>query len=190
MLELDERIKIIPNVLTREQCAEIIANAKDYEQDFLKRDIAEQSRYFDKETLDKNTIEKSLEDTIGYRKVQQAPIDNPIFPVWDDKPVYRMKVMKYETGDYLRDHKDAGWMCISNYWKPNTNMVSQSLISIALNDDFEGGEFRVEKKIIPQPVGTAVQIPQFGIGRWDSLSHGVSEVTKGTRYALVFWNFA
>ncbi len=32
-----DKVKITPNVLTREQCAEIIANAKNYERDFLKK---------------------------------------------------------------------------------------------------------------------------------------------------------
>lgn len=188
---LNDSIKIKSNVLSREQCAEIIANSLDnFEYDVLKKDIAPQSEYFDKETLDKNTVERSLDESYSKRKVAQSPIDEPIFPEWDGNPVYRCKVMRYETGDFLYEHHDAQWMCLSNYWKPGTNKISESLISIALNDDYEGGEFTVEGEVIPQEVGSAITIPQHALDHSKSVSHGVKKVTSGTRYALVFWNFA
>jgi len=187
---MKSEVKITPNVLTREQCEKIIADAKVYERDMLKRDIAPQSEYFDKETLDKNTIEVPLDASYSKRKVSQSPIEDPIFPEWDGHPVYRCKVMKYEEGDFIKNHHDAQWMCLSNYWKPGTNKISQSLITIALNDDFEGGEFTVEGEAIPQEVGTAITIPQHALDHSKSLLHGVNEVKSGTRYALVFWNFA
>ena len=183
-------VKIKHNVLTREECAEIIKNSINFEKDYLKRDTAPQSEYSDRETLDENTLVRSGEFTEKYRKVSQSPIDEPIFPEWDGNPVYRCKVMKYEKGDFLGEHYDAQWMCLSNYWKPGTNQVSQSLISIALNDDYDGGEFTVEGEIIPQKVGSAIQIPQHALDKSMSAKHGVTEVTSGTRYALVFWNFA
>lgn len=184
------KIKIKDNVLSREECAKIIADSVDFEYDYLKKDTEQQSEYFDKETLDKNTVERSLNDSYSKRKVAQSPIDDPIFPEWDGHPVYRCKVMKYETGDFINEHRDAQWMCLSNYWKPNTNKISESLISIALNDDFEGGEFTVEGEVIPQEVGSAITIPQHALDHSKSVKHGVTKVTSGTRYALVFWNFA
>lgn len=182
-------IKITPNVLTREQCAEIIRNATEWERDILKRDIEQQSEFFDKETLDRNTVEIPLEQSYRKRKVSQSPIDPPIFPEWDGYPVYRCKVMRYEEGDFIYEHHDAQWMCLSNYWMPDTNKISQSLTSITLNDDFEGGEFTVEGEIVPQEVGTAITVPQHALDHSKSVRHGVNKVTKGTRYALVFWNF-
>jgi len=183
-----DKVNIKHNVLSREECAKIIAGATKFESDYLKRDDVVQSKYFDKETLDKNTTEKSLEDSYTHRRVSQAPIE-PVFPEWDGNPVYRCKVMKYEIDDFLNEHYDAQWMCLSNYWKPGTNKVSHSLISIALNDDFEGGEFTVEGEAIPQEIGTAVTIPQNALDKSKSVKHGVTKVTSGTRYALVFWSF-
>lgn len=180
-------VKIKSNVLSREECANIIAGAAEFEQDVFKRDTVTQSKYSDKETLDENTI---VDDLTRVRKVTQASVVDPVFPVWDGNPVYRCKVMKYEVGDYLTEHFDAQWMCLSNYWKPDTNKVSESLISIALNDDYEGGEFTVEGEVIPQEVGSAIQIPMNALDHDKSARHGVTEVTSGTRYALVFWNFA
>jgi len=187
---MHKEIKITRNILSREECAKIIENAKTYQRDFLKKDIAKQSEYFDKETLDKNTIEASLDKSYSIRKVAQSPMDEPVFAEWDGNPVYRCKVMKYETGDFIKEHRDAEWMCLSNYWKPGTNKISESLITIALNDDYEGGEFTVEGEVIPQEVGTAITIPQHALDHRKSALHGVKEVTAGTRYALVFWNFA
>lgn len=187
-----KQVKITPDVLTREQCAEIIASCDDFQQDILKADTKPQSKYFDKETLDQNTVERSQEYTNAYRNVTQCPIDEPIFPEWDGKTVYRCKVMRYETGQFLKEHKDAQWMCLSNYWEPNTNKASETLVSIALNDDFTGGDFTIEGECIAQELGSAVEIPQYALPpeREKSLSHGVSEISEGTRYALVFWTFA
>ena len=58
-----------------------------------------------------------------------------------------------------------------------------------LNDDYEGGELTVEGEVIPQKVGSLIQIPQPEGDINARPKHGVSEVTKGTRYSLVFWNF-
>lgn len=193
---LEDRVKIKRNVLSREECAKIIANATNFKYDYLKYDIAPQSKYYDKETLDRNTRELSVvksfkfRDNTLVRKVSQSPIDEPIFDEWDGHPVYRCKVMKYKTGEYVGEHYDAQWMCLSNYWKPGTNKVSESVMSMVLNDDFMGGEFTVEGVVIPQEVGSVVQIPCNGLDRSKSVKHGVTEVTSGTRYALVFWNFA
>lgn len=176
--------------LTRGQCATIIANCTEWERDPLKKDIAPQSVFFDKEVLDGNTVIRTIEESAHLRRVSQCAVNPPVFPMWDDKPVYRCKVMRYEVGDYLHEHNDAMWMCLSNYWEPDTNMVSHSLTSIALNDDFEGGEFTVEGgRVVEQPVGTALHIPQHALDKSRAMRHGVTEVTKGTRYALVFWNF-
>ena len=185
-------VTIKKNVLSREQCVKIIEDSLgNFERDCLKKDTAIQSEYSDKETLDNNTIERSLDDSYSIRKVSQASIDDPIFPEWDGNPVYRCKVMRYETGDYLNEHYDAQWMCLSNYWKPDTNKILESLVSIALNDDYEGGEFTVDGgEVVPQEVGSAITIPQHALDHSKSVRHGVTEVTSGTRYALVFWNFA
>jgi len=180
--------KIHGNVLSREQCAEIIANAQDFEYDILKKDIVEQDVTYDKETLDANTIEQTHEDSFSHRKVAQSPIE-PIFKEWEGLPVYRCKVMKYETGDFVRSHRDAQWMCMSNYWEPNTNKSSESVMIIPLNDDYEGGEFTVNNVNVDQRVGDVIQVPCDALDRESNPTHGVRPVTRGTRYSLVFWNF-
>ena len=77
-----------------------------------------------------------------------------------------------------------------NYWEPNTNLSSESLVTIPLNDNFEGGEFTVAGKVIDQQIGQAIQINCDPFSPDTSPVHGVKTVTEGTRYALVFWNFS
>ena len=81
-------------------------------------------------------------------------------------------------------------MCLSNYWAPNTNLSSESLVTIPLNDNFEGGEFTVAGEVVPQEVGQAIQVNCDPFSPETSPVHGVKTVTEGTRYALVFWNFS
>ena len=186
---LQAKAKIKKNVLTREECKKIIEDSVNFKYDILKQDVAPQSEMFDKETLDSNTVEKSLDETFEKRIVSQSPME-PVFSEWDGNPVYRCKVMKYEEGEFVAEHHDAEWICLSNYWAPGTDKVSQSLVVIPLNDDYEGGEFTVEGTEIPQTVGTAIQVPCNAFDKDFNLKHGVKKVTAGTRYALVFWNFA
>jgi|TARA_B100000073_G_scaffold126459_1_gene103472 predicted 2-oxoglutarate/Fe(II)-dependent dioxygenase YbiX len=185
---LDSKVKIKKNVLSKEECAKLIADSKNFEYDMLKRDTADQSIESNKETLDKNTVVESEEVTFEKRKVSQSPME-PVFAEWDGNPVYRCKIMKYEQGEFVNEHKDAQWMCMSNYWAPDTNMSSESLMVMPLNDDYEGGEFTVEGTEIPQEVGSVIQIPCDALDKDKSASHGVKEVLSGTRYSLVFWNF-
>ena len=185
---MENNVKIRKNVLTKDQCAELIATAKDFQYDILKKDISEQTVYFDKNTLDNNTIERSLEKSSKLRKVSQADTE-PVFTEWEGKPVYRTKVMKYEVGEFVAEHRDAQWMCMSNYWVPGTNKSSDSVMVIPLNDDYEGGEFTVDGHVIPQEVGSVIQVPCDALDRENNPKHGVSKVKSGTRYSLVFWNF-
>jgi predicted 2-oxoglutarate/Fe(II)-dependent dioxygenase YbiX len=185
---LDSKVKIKKNILTREECAKLIADANNFEYDMLKKHTANQSLESSKDILDQNTIVESQEVTFGKRKVSQSPME-PVFAEWNGNPVYRCKVMKYEEGEFVNEHKDAQWMCLSNYWAPGTNKSSESLMVIPLNDDYDGGEFTVEGTEIPQEVGSVIQVPCDALDSEKSASHGVKEVKSGTRYSLVFWNF-
>lgn len=183
-------VKIVPNVLTPEECAEIIASAEGkYVRDFLKKDMVQQSKYSDKETLDANTETRTVRFSGRKRKLCYAIID-PVFDEWDGKPVYSCRVIRYQVGDFAGPHRDSQWMCLSNYWAPGTNLAAHSVMSCALNDDYEGGEFVADYVTYPQEVGSVIQIPQNPLDKEKSMGHSVTEVTRGTRYALVFWNFA
>lgn len=181
------RLKVIDNVLSKEQCQAIINSVDNFEDDKYITDIGKLNKYMSKEELESNM--KHIPEQYGkHRKVQQAAYD--YFKEWDGLPVYRSKVMKYEEGDFTTPHKDSQWMCMSNYWKENTNKASKDIMIIPLNDDYEGGEFTVaDGKEVPQKVGSCIQFDQSAEDVSKRLTHGVGKVTKGTRYSLVFWNF-
>ena len=178
---LDSKVKIKKNVLTREECAKIIAESKDFEYDMLKRDTAEQSLEANKESLDNNTVVESEEVTFSKRKVSQSAME-PVFAEWDGNPVYRCKVMKYEEGEFVNEHKDAQWMCLSNYWVPNTNKSSESLMVMPLNDNYEGGEFILCGEPLEKKKGSAVVFPSNFM-----FPHEVQKVTSGNRYSIMTW---
>lgn len=194
---MSDTVKLTPNALTPDQCAEIIAQAEagvNHEQftfDILKADTQTQDRFMTKEELDFRSEERTISETSHKRKIFQAhqPYEKQTFREWDGLPVYRSKVMKYNQGGYCTSHRDGQWQTISNYWVPDTNKFAKDLIVIPLNDDYEGGEFTVEDKVVEQQVGCAIQIPQNGDLSKPRLPHGVGYITKGTRYALVMANF-
>ena len=170
------------NVLSREECQNIINSFHTWERDYIKNDTVRPEKTFTKEELDANTEI----DPEGYkiRQVSQAGTD--YITEWDGLPVYRCKVMKYEEGDFVEEHRDSLWMCQSNYWKPNTNKQAKDLMVIPLNDDYEGGELTFEFKGKEYPIknvaNTLVIFPSNLLYK-----HKVTKVTKGTRFAVVGW---
>ena len=97
--------------------------------------------------------------------------------------------MMYEVGDFVKEHRDRTGMLHSDCYEPGLDLRSKDLMIIPLNDDYEGGTLTVEGEEIPQKIGTLIQIPQPEGDVHLRPKHGVSKVTKGTRYSLVFWNF-
>ena len=187
-----ETATVTPNVLNKEQCADLIANSTDYQTDFLRRDIGTLDPSWDRATILKHTLRGDAKSSVKGRMVELCGQEHgsETFTEWDGYPVYRSKVMRYSEGAFVGRHRDSQWACLSNFWVPNTNKSSKCVITIALNDDYEGGEFVVDGKIIPQKIGQAIQIISDPFSPQTSPVHEVTKVTKGTRYSLVFWNFA
>lgn len=122
------------------------------------------------------------------RQVKQSFVPH-LFEVWDGGKVLGTKVMKYEVGDFVLEHRDRTGMLHSDCYEPGLDLRSKDLMIIPLNDDYEGGKLTVEGVEIPQKVGSLIQIPQPEGDINARPKHGVSKVTEGTRYSLVFWNF-
>mgnify|MGYP002011715539 CR=1 FL=1 len=112
-----------------------------------------------------------------------------IFPEWDKLKVLGTKVMKYEVGDFVAEHRDRVGMLHSDCYEKGLNLKSKDLMIIPLNNNYEGGILTVEGEPVMQTVGSVIQVKQPGNNPELRAVHGVSEVTKGTRYSLVFWNF-
>jgi hypothetical protein len=92
-----------------------------------------------------------------------------------------------------REGHSAGWHIDGpfgiNGFVPETTLWRKLSVSIALNDDYEGGELDlVVSSIRPENTvhsiklgkGSAIVFPPY-------LTHRVRPITKGTRRALVYW---
>ena len=99
---------------------------------------------------------------------------------FDIYAIEALQVTKYAApGGKYEWHQD------SNGYTPHTDdLVRKVSMSIALNEDYEGGEFMYlnshEQKEVPLKKGDMVVFPSY-------LLHTVKPVTKGTRYSLVAW---
>tara|TARA_R110002153_G_scaffold122122_2_gene267971 strand:- start:76 stop:636 length:561 start_codon:yes stop_codon:yes gene_type:complete len=182
------KVKLKKNIFSKEQCEQIIKSQTGYEYDTVTNSPGDNiNAFMSKEEIDMFIVEDN--DGDYKRKVSQSGTD--VVTEWDGLPVYRCKIMKYEEGEFVAEHVDSQWMCQSNYWAPGTNKVAKDLMIVPLNDDYEGGQLTVEGVNIPQEIGSVIQMPQSGNISLDipRPHHGVSTITKGTRYSMVFWNF-
>jgi predicted 2-oxoglutarate/Fe(II)-dependent dioxygenase YbiX len=82
-------------------------------------------------------------------------------------------ILRYTEGQFYTEHVDS--------FKARPRAVSCSL---ALNDDYEGGEFSFFNQEIKHkiPKGSAILFPSNFM-----YPHEIMPVTKGTRYSIVTW---
>jgi len=165
------KYKIIDNVLTKEQCEELINRQHKWKVTDVISD-------------------KGVLNTEGHkiRQVKESFIEN-IFDTWDGLKVLGTKVMRYEEGDFVKGHRDRLGMLHSSCYEEGSDLYAKDLMVIPLNDDYLGGHFHVEKDVVPQKIGSLIQLAQSGKDE-ERTPHGVLPVKEGTRYSLVFWNFA
>lgn len=165
------KYKIIDNFLSLEKCQKLINMEHDWHVDPVIGHDGEINEY-------------------GHliRQVKQSFVPH-LFEEWDGGKVLGTKVMMYEVGDFVKEHRDRTGMLHSDCYKAGLDLRSKDLMIIPLNEDYEGGILSVEGVEIDQKVGSLIQIPQPEGDVHLRPKHGVSEVTKGTRYSLVFWNF-
>lgn len=78
-------------------------------------------------------------------------------------------ILRYEKGQFIGDHVDD-------------NVPRVLSMSIALNDDYTGGEFKFWDKVIRLPVGGAIMFPSNFM-----YPHEILPVVSGTRYSMITW---
>ena len=109
----------------------------------------------------------------GALKFQQAEVD-----VW--KGTYPLMlhecVMKYEVGDFCEEHADSPWRTID----PDHHAVSTWITP--LNDGYEGGKLYIGGVLTEQVIGVPIKFSRKTL-------HEITEITNGTRYSQVSWEF-
>ena len=98
-----------------------------------------------------------------------------------------MQIGKYNKGCFYDYHADGDG--VTTYNDPENNYLHNKTrklsMSIFLNDNYEGGDFKFlggeDSSITGKgTVGTVLVFPSY-------ITHCVEKVTKGTRYSLVVW---
>tara|TARA_B100000073_G_C23686901_1_gene554810 strand:+ start:497 stop:958 length:462 start_codon:yes stop_codon:yes gene_type:complete len=98
------------------------------------------------------------------------------FTEWDNLPIHKCIVTRYKEKDFLNEHSDRTWTA--------HGLKAKDIMIVPLNEDYVGGQFTINGgEVVPQKVGSVIQIGLY-------TKHGVSKVLEGTRYSMVFWNFA
>jgi len=103
---------------------------------------------------------------------------------YDISGVESIQITKYEKGDYYDFHYD-GKGSHKNVVHEKVRKIS---MTIQLNEDYEGGEFKVAScnygeivtETLEKAEGTIILFPSI-------LEHCITPVTSGTRYSLVAW---
>ena len=102
------------------------------------------------------------------------------------------QVTRYRKGGFYNFHKDGNGDHLSAYHNPQNAFmhghVRKLSMTVALNDNFEGGAFefasyaKQECSIVPveMQAGAVIVFPSW-------MEHRVATVTKGIRYSLVTW---
>ena len=127
-----------------------------------------------------NTFGKSI--CLNYIKSKLAEVDKSykeIFPYVATKKINQIDLLKYEANTYdagYKYHCDSGPGCMNRTLS----------ISICLNNDFIGGDFRFKidnkEHIYTQNEGDCIVFPSNFM-----FPHEVKEVTKGKRYSIMTW---
>jgi len=124
---------------------------------------------------DNSNFKKPYETIIQYLKIvltnYEMYIKNNFFPSYKNifmRHTDNIRIIKYEVGQSIKDHTDV-----------DSNI--RGSLTINLNDDYEGGEFRFfgGKVKLNLNAGEAMLFPAEPI--W---IHGTEPVTKGARYAI------
>ena len=139
----------------------------------------------DNETMKKFELPENFFDDLK-NKYQEA-----VGKVFDRKVrANTSHAQKWDVGGFASPHSDNS----DHDGNPNAFEINKYVGILYLNDDYEGGELyfcdknnNMEKYLSFKPNAYSYYVFPGGVEN----IHGVSEITKGTRYTMVsFWDYA
>lgn len=164
-------MKIIKNVLSKEQCLELMNLDLDY------------FHLYKNEGYDNPDKELNLNNNVYYgpcrlKKLPRPQIYEYLLNYFNDSTIVNCFVLRYEKDSFLDLHVDV---------PPPSDIDGVTKVSvILLNDNFTGGELvfpNVGKSFDTSSVGDLVEIETTS---QDPLYiHKVNKIISGTRYSLV-----
>jgi len=180
---LKDYIVVLENIIPDELCAEIIAeysSAENWEAATTSGGLNLSVRNVDSIGISQAGI--LTENVEGRKKLDLKVFDGvsiaikkyaDMFPHCHIAKDSGYDLLRYNAGQFYTEHTDSS--------VENPRAVS---CSIALNDDFDGGEFGFfgREVVIKAPKGGAVLFPSNFM-----YPHEILPVTKGTRYSVITW---
>ena len=112
---------------------------------------------------------------LGFEKIIQKYSDD--FPLFSVQKTTDFRINRYSKGGFMSSHVD-------NIHHSHGQQYGYPQVSalLYLNDDYEGGEFKVADKLIYPEAGSGIIFPSNFM-----FPHGAEVVTKGTRWSVVTW---
>ena len=186
MQHLDDYIIVVKNAVPEELCDRIVnqyKNSKEW-------NIGAIGQKYDENLRNCSVIRISAPSIIEINPEARKSIDDDIFNFLSKTIVKYSEVfpncifsqdsgydlLKYEEGQYIKEHIDTG----------TGEGTTPRLIScsIALNDDYEGGEFAFFKERVIHRLGKGdvIMFPSNFM-----YPHEILPVTEGTRYSIITW---
>jgi predicted 2-oxoglutarate/Fe(II)-dependent dioxygenase YbiX len=182
--DLRDYIIVLDDVMTHSLCDAILKEFSDEEE--WQKTVVGHGEVDDKirtaETIAisyPHVIEKNPNVRQNLDKYIYTSVNNTIQKYNERFPLCRIEedsgyeLLRYKEGQFYVQHTDS--------FKARPRAVSCSL---ALNDDFEGGEwgFFDREMVIKAPKGSAVLFPSNFM-----YPHEIMPVTKGVRYSIITW---
>jgi len=167
MRGLEDFIVTVPGLISPIVCAEIV---KEWGWQ-AKRALVEGNKLHDDRNCDQVIVEPSTAlDAACFKGLK---VYRKVFPDCRVRKITNYVLVKYREGQFYKQHVDS--------FPDKPRLLT---ISIALNDDFEGGEWAWFDRGVTKrfKCGDAVLFPSNFM-----FPHEILPVTKGTRYALITW---
>lgn len=183
---MNEYILEYKRIIPTELCKKIISYHKDnFEEAQI---ILNNKTYLDKETRNCLRKEISIPKSFGekillnYIKAQIFNVSNAYrrsFPDINVNRISQIEILKYQANSY-----STGFALHIDHGDTASNRAIS--ISIALNNDYDGGEFVFKlpegEVVYEQNIGDVLVFPS----NW-MFPHKVNKIKEGTRYAMVSW---
>lgn len=178
---IHDHVFVLENVLTEDECNEIIDIAEDtgFKIAGLYTDDSGETTYVDTEKrqskrciLDSDEFANRL-----WKRIQHAIVPKLPAGLVAKRLNERLRILKYTPGDRFVTHRDG------TYLTPDGRELSQYTVLIYLNDDYEGGY----TTYFNSPDGPGIPIlPKTGsvVIQHQSCLHSVPPLVSGTKYAL------
>lgn len=162
---MQQKIWIKDNFITKELCSILI---KFFEQnyDLLGAQFSDRKLLNFSHIIDQLSNDSPQQD-VDYIKYLQTKIDQNIGIIDTDAFINYSHIVRRDKDSFQLAHTDFNY----HTW---TSILY-------LNDDFAGGETRIENEIIQPQTGTLITF------QGNTLEHEVMPVTSGQRYNLLVW---